>query len=119
MFYGKKPNIRNIPRFSKVAKRAKGYSLCKIVNLGLNFKVQKCTKNHPTGTLETFYSTSSSKKKTLIFEKYQDFEKWWEGKLCKGHDLCKIVNLGLNFKEKSGAKKCQVFEKYQDFEKWP
>ena len=37
-------------------------------------------------------------KKMLIFQRYQDFEKWREGKFCKDYNLCKIVNLGLNFK---------------------
>ena len=75
---------------------SKGYSLCKILNLGHNFKFPKRCQNRfciHIGIILCKWKNRS--KKHQILHKWDDVE---NRPSCKGYSLCKIRNLGQKFK---------------------
>ena len=119
--------------------QCKGYSPCKILNLGQKIKLPKTCKNDSINTLELFYAKNGSKKQ-VIFEKWEHFKNSQKWPQCKGYSPCKILSLGQKMKlpktcekrfykqigvflrKKNSSKKQVIFEKWEDFEngqKWP
>ena len=86
----KTTNIREMRHFQN-GQSSKGYSPCKILNLGQKLKFQK---NMSKSILQILYSASLQKnrsKKHQIFKKLNHFE---NRSSCKGYSPCKILILG-------------------------
>ena len=85
----------------------KGYRLCKRVSLGSKNKILKKKRKTTLRTsLELLcLQKTASKKKHLIFEKWQVFENRQNWPLCKGYRLCKRVTLAQKIKFKRACQK--------------
>ena len=115
-----------------------GFSLCKMVRLGENFKMRKtCQKPFGKNLRVVLCKKPLKNWKHQIFEKCADFENRPSCKgygLCKGFIFCKMVSLGQKLKmpktcqksfwkrtlelfcAKNHSKKHQISKKWDDFE---
>ena len=86
---------------SRVVPLEKGYSLCKMVNLGQKLKMPKTCEKPSYKIIRVLLFKKPLKKKHQIFEKWDNFQNRPTCKGCsayKSYSLCKKVSLGQKLK---------------------